>query len=119
MQIIYRLPKAQQNAAKAVKLLQAALLSMLKQKHSAKQQDYGRTDSNALDTATVNFLLMLGRMSDSYKLERDAFLKQMQGSRTLGTGSKDTGNGSIDTPDDATAAKRQGIGSDAGCVHVF
>ena len=111
MKVMYSLPKAQQHAAKVVRLLQAALFSMLKQTDNARPHDSDRENSSAMETLTVNFLLMLGRMSDSYELERDAFLKQVQGSRAIGTESTDTGNGRADAPDDATAAKRPRMGS--------
>ena len=156
VQVIYSLPRAQPTAAKAFKLVEVALVSLLqaptdpaKPAHSrsgttldsgthcypldsstisavgecteshashskpVSMQDNGaishdacmRTSSRVMRLA-VNYLLMLGRMSESYTLEKAAFLRQLQ--RTHGTlaGAHSPSRAAPGSPDAAATAKR-------------
>ena len=71
---------------------------------------YSRTDI-MMESLTVNYLLMLGRMSESYKLEKTAFLKQLQSSHGTAAGKEKPSGAAPNSPHAAAAAKRPRIGT--------
>ena len=107
MQALCSLPHAQHTSAKALKLLEAEVISGMTDQTMTKQTE----QSTAWQRLTVNFLLLLGDMAESYRLERDLFLRKL----TAAHGDEQqTGGGAVahgpESPGLAQPSKRRRFG---------
>ena len=117
VQALRSLPHSQHTSAKALKLLEAEVLSDMTDQAMTNQTE----QSSSWQKLTANFLLSLGHMAENYRLERTLFLGKLTAAHGVEGG---TGGGAVahgpESPGLAQPSKKRRLGMlFDSCVAAF